>query len=111
MAELAQEKAAAEHEETLPESANKAGLVLSELTPEQRSRAKVDHGLLVRKAHGIAARAGIEPDDIILAVNNVPTTTVADFEEQLKRNTGKAIALLVRRDEDMLYLPLRVAGR
>ncbi|HEX2530458.1 MAG TPA: DegQ family serine endoprotease [Burkholderiaceae bacterium] len=111
MAELAQEKAATEPEETLPESANKAGLVLSELTSEQRSRAKVDHGLLVRKAHGIAARAGIEPDDIILAVNNVPTTTVADFEEQLKRNTGKAIALLVRRDEDMLYLPLRVAGR
>ena len=91
-------------------AAGRAGLVLTEVTPEQRARLKVDHGLVVRNATGAAIPSGIQHGDIILAINDVPTTTVANFEEQLKRNAGKPIALLIKRGSDTLYVPLKLNG-
>jgi serine protease Do len=87
---------------------NIAGLVLNDLTPEQRNRLKIEKGLLVRRATGAAAQAGIQPGDVVLAFNDTPTTTVANFEAQLKRNAGKTIALLIKRGTDTLYLPLKL---
>ncbi len=88
--------------------ANRAGLVVSELTPEQRNRLKLDTGLLVRRATGPALRAGIQPGDIVLAINDTPVKTVAGFEALLAQNAGKPLALLIKRGPDVLYLPLHV---
>jgi serine protease Do len=87
---------------------NRAGLVLSELPPQLRERLKVDHGLLVRKAVGPAQRAGIEPGDVILAVNDIPVTSLSAFEQQLARSSGGTVALLVKRGAETLYLPLKL---
>jgi serine protease Do len=87
---------------------NRAGLVLSELTPQLRERLKVDRGLVVRKATGPAQRAGIQPGDIILAVNDIPVTSVSVLEQQLARSGGGTVALLVKRGAETLYLPLKL---
>jgi serine protease Do len=90
---------------------NRAGLALSELTPEQKSRLKVDHGLLVRNVTGPAQRTGIQPGDVILAINDIPVNTVSDFEAQLARSSGGTVALLVKRGAETLYVPLKLEKR
>jgi serine protease Do len=107
VAELPTEQLSAQKEpQQMP--VNRAGLVLSELTPQQRERLKIDRGLVVRKATGPAQRAGIQPGDIILAVNDIPVTSVSVLEQQLARSAGGTVALLVKRGAETLYLPLKL---
>jgi serine protease Do len=89
-------------------AANRAGLTLQELTSEQRNSIGVDHGLGVIDAAGAAARSGIQRGDIILAINDIPVTTLAHFENQIKDQAGKSIALLIKRDADTLYISLKL---
>jgi serine protease Do len=88
---------------------DRAGLVLSELTPEQRKSLGLDHGLAVEDAKGAAVRAGVRRGDIILAVNNTKVKTVEEFRKVLVGvGKNKAIALLVKRGDSSLYLPLKI---
>jgi serine protease Do len=108
VAELPPEQVSIEQKEPQQMPVNRAGLVLSELTPQQRERLKIDRGLVVRKAVGPAQRAGIQPGDIILAVNDIPVTSVSVLEQQLARSAGRTVALLVKRGAETLYLPLKL---
>lgn len=89
---------------------NRVGLALSELTPQQRSSLQTDYGLLVRGVAGPAQRAGIQPGDVILAINDTPVKSASDFERQLAKNAGKTAALLIRRGTDTLFLPLALGN-
>jgi serine protease Do len=92
-------------------SFSRGGLALSELTPEQRRELKIDHGLLVEEATGDAARAGIRTGDVILAVNNGKVATVESFRKAIAAvPVGKSAAILVRRGEGSLYIPLKISG-
>lgn len=89
----------------------RGGLSLSELTSDQRRELKLDHGVLVEETTGDAARAGIRTGDIILAVNNTTMRTVEEFRKVI--NTipkGRSAAILVRRGEGSLYVPLKISG-
>ncbi|RJG07030.1 DegQ family serine endoprotease [Noviherbaspirillum cavernae] len=109
VAELAPERTAAQAEpKQMP--ANRAGLALSELTSQQLNNLKIDHGLLVRNASGPAQRAGIQPGDVVLAINDTPTSNIAAFEEHLARSKGGAVALLIKRGADTLYLPVKLGS-
>ena len=89
----------------------RGGLLLSELSAEQRRSLDVDHGVLVEDAIGDAARAGIRTGDIILAVNNIKIETVATFRKTIAGvAVGKSVAILVRRGEGSLYVPLKITG-
>jgi serine protease Do len=92
-------------------SVSRGGLVLSELTGSQRNELNIKGGLLVEEATGDAARAGIRTGDIILAVNNTEVRTVEAFRKAIAAvPTGKSAAILVRRGESSLYLPLKISG-
>lgn len=92
-------------------SYSRGGLVLSELTAEQRSQLKINSGLLVEDATGDAVRAGIREGDIILAVNNTEVRTVEQFRKLIGAVVvGKSAAILVRRGESSLYIPLKITG-
>jgi len=92
-------------------SYSRGGLALSELTPDQRRELKIDHGLLVEEATGDAARAGIRTGDLILAVNNGKVATVEVFRKAIAAvPVGKSAAILVRRGEGSLYVPLKISG-
>lgn len=92
-------------------SVSRGGLVLSELSEDQRRELNLKHGLLVEEATGDAARAGIRAGDIILAVNNAEPKTVEAFRKAIAAvPTGKSAAILVRRGENSIYLPLKISG-
>lgn len=90
---------------------SRGGLALSELTVEQRRELKIDYGLLVEDATGDALRAGIRSGDVILALNNKKLTSVAAYRQAIATvPAGKAAAILVRRGEGSLYIPLKISA-
>ncbi len=92
-------------------SYSRGGLALSELSAEQRRELKIDHGLLVEEVTGDAVRAGIRVGDVILAVNNAKVVTVEAFRKAIAAvPKGKSAAILVRRGEGSLYIPLKISG-
>ena len=92
--------------------ANRIGLVLRDLTPQQKKRLNGKNGLLVLDAQGEAAQAGIRRGDVILAMNNTEVQNVEQFNKQLGAiASGKTVALLVQRGENTLYLPIKISGK
>lgn len=90
---------------------NRLGITLSDLTADQRSELGIRGGILVEDVQGTAARAGIRRGDIILAVNNQDVKSVDQFSQLIgKYDKGRNIALLVRRGDNALYIPLRIDG-
>lgn len=90
------------------ENIGKLGLTLSELTADQRKELKISAGVLVEEVKGAAARAGLQPGDVILAINNSEVKTIEQFNQALgKLEARKNLALLVRRGETTQYITLR----
>jgi serine protease Do len=91
------------------ENIDRMGLVLSELTSEQKKDLQVNGGLLVEEAKAAAARAGLHRGDAILAVGNVEVGSLAQLNEVLKViPPGRNVALLVRRGENTSYIALKL---
>ena len=91
---------------------NKLGLALSELSEEQKKELKLSNGLLVEEAEGFAARAGVSKGDIILALNNYDIKSVEQFNELVNQyGAGRSIALLIRRGDRSMYVPIRTNGK
>lgn len=88
--------------------ANRAGLVVRELTLEQKRQLEIRAGLLVEDASGAAARAGIQPGDVILSVNSRAVGSSRELSELLNQAGRKIFALQVRRGEATLIVPLRL---
>jgi serine protease Do len=103
---LHEDKVAAEDDDGKPES-GKLGLALRELTEQERAALDTDGGLVVESVEGVAAKAGIERGDVILAVGDTPVRSV----EQLRKLTdksGKTVALLIQRKDIRTYSPVAV---
>ncbi len=91
---------------------NKLGLTLIELSEEQKKELKLSNGLLVEDAEGPAARAGVGKGDIILALNNYDVKSVEQFNELVAQyGSGRNIALLIRRGDRSMYVPIRTNGK
>ena len=87
------------------------GLALSELSADQRRALDLDYGVLVADVTGEAARAGIRAGDVILAVNNTKIASVEAFRKAIAAiPAGKSVAILVRRGDGTLYIPLKISG-
>src|ERR1700744_5177803 len=65
------------------------GVAVRPLTPEEKSGASVSHGLLVQQSGGAAESAGIQPGDVILAVNGRPISSV-DHLKQVIASAGNS---------------------
>lgn len=101
----AERTAAAARETAQPD---RAGLVTSDLSPEQRRQLNIQSGVLVEDVSGAAARAGVRPGDVILAVNNREVFTAEELSKLLSETQRKSVALLVKRGESSIYIPLRL---
>ena len=84
---------------------DRLGLAVRPLTPEERKEANVTGGLLVQDVNGAAARAGMQPGDIVLMADGKPVKSVED----LRAVTGSRgnVALLVQRGETRVFVPLK----
>lgn len=88
---------------------NRLGLILRDLTPQQKKKLNGKNGLLVVESQSPAAQAGIRRGDVILGINNTEVQTLEQFDKQLTGiAAGKTVALLVLRDESTLYVPVKI---
>lgn len=86
------------------------GLSLSDLNAEQKRELKQSGGVLVEKAEGPAARAGLRAGDVILAVANTQVAGVQAFEAIMaKLDKTRPVSVLVRRGEWAQYAVIRPA--
>lgn len=93
---------------TKPEM-NRIGLILKEITPQQKKKLNGKNGLLVLDAQGAVAQAGVRRGDVILGLNNTQVQSLEQFNKQLAGfAAGKTIALLVQRGENTLYVPVKI---
>jgi serine protease Do len=91
------------------ESETRLGLVVSELNEQQKAELQVEGGLIVEDMKGAAARSQLQRGDVILAIGNTEVRSSAQFNEVLKKVPhGLNIALLVRRSEGTMYVPIKL---
>jgi serine protease Do len=84
------------------------GIAVSDLTDAQRREMKLRGGVRVESAEGAAARAGLRPGDVILAVDNVEVADVKQYAAAAaKAEKLKSVSLMVRRGEWVNYLVLK----
>ena len=88
---------------------NRIGLSLRELTTEDRKKINGRNGLLVLEVKGPSIASGIRTGDVILALNNSAVQSIASFNQDIRKiPKGKTIALLIYRNGDTLYIPVKV---
>jgi len=89
---------------------NRIGLILRDLTPQQKKKLNGKSGLLVVDAQGAAAQAGIRRGDVVLGLNNTEVQNLDQFNKQLTAiPNGKTVAVLVQRGDSTLYVPVKVS--
>ena len=92
-------------------SAGKLGIVVDDLTAEQREEYEVEsHGVLVSEVEeGPAEQAGIRKGDIILMLNNERVESSAQFKRLAgDLPGGKAVSVLVQRGGSPVFLAMKL---
>jgi len=91
------------------EEGARLGLLVRPLAPEEKRAAKTEGNVVVEQAGGPAARAGLEPGDIVLAVNDKPIRSVEELRDAAsKLEKGDTAALLIEREGTQGYVAIRV---
>ena len=62
---------------------------------------------MVEQASGAAARAGVQPGDVIVSVNGQPVKDVEQVRNIVAK-ADKSVALLVQRGGERIFVPVRV---
>jgi len=89
---------------------NRIGLALQNLSVEQKKKIGGRNGLLVADLKGASLTAGMMKGDIILVVNNTPVKSIQAFNNDLRKiPKGKVIAILLYRNGDTLFVPVKVS--
>lgn len=88
-------------------SKGRLGLALRPLQPGEQQAAGGPNGLVVESVAGAASRAGIQPGDVILAINGTLVKNVEQVRE-IVAASDKSVALLIERDGDKIFVPIRL---
>ncbi len=104
-----QRKGSAPRERAKP---NRMGLVLQDLTDEQKKELDLKHGVLVEDVTG-PVRGNVQPGDVILAVVSRGQTTDIKSAEQLngilaRMERGASVTLQMKRGENTFFSTLRI---
>jgi serine protease Do len=94
------------------QAANRLGLVVSELTAEQKHELKLNGGLLIEDVRGNGSRSDLRPGDVIIAVISKGVTTEVKSAEQLNKllaqfEKGSNVTLLIRRGEMQTFVTIK----
>ena len=85
----------------------KLGLAVRPLTAEEQRGANTKGGLVVERASGPAAEAGIQPGDVVLAANGSPVYNAEELRSAVEKSKGH-VALLIQRGDARMFVPVRV---
>jgi serine protease Do len=96
-------------------AANRLGLVVSELTGEQKKQAGVDHGLVVEDVVNGGARTDLRPGDVLLSLISKGVQTDLKSVEQFngllaKFDKSSTFTLLVLRGDAQTFVTIRGVG-
>ena len=98
-----------------PPKADVLGLVVGELTDEQRKRNGIEAktGVVVRGVEAGAARAaGVREGDVIAMFDGQEVTSPSQFHDLVgKTPAGRSVAVLVHRREGPMFLALRMPSK
>lgn len=83
------------------------GLALRPLAPQELRGSGLDHGLLIERVGGPAQLAGVQPGDVLLALNGKPVQNIDEVRAAMK-DSPKSVALLVARDGQQIFVPVRL---
>ena len=81
------------------------GLSVRPLERSELRQIGLDHGLLVEAVSGPAQLAGVQPGDVVLALNGKPVARVEQVRDALKQKP-RHVALLVARDGQQIFVPV-----
>lgn len=81
------------------------GVSVRSLTPQEQREAGTQGGVIVQEAYGAAARAGIQPGDVIVSVNGEKVGSVEQLRS-LVAKAGKKAAILVERGDSRIFVPV-----
>lgn len=85
------------------------GVAVRQLSDDEAAQIGVDGGVLVARATGPAAAAGITAGDVILAVNGVEVSNVEQLQQIIAEARGKA-SIVVYREGQQLTLKAQLAN-
>ena len=85
----------------------KLGLALRPLAEQEMRRLGINAGLVIEDAAGTAADAGVQPGDVLLAVNGRPVGSIEQVRQIVAR-AEKSVALLILRGADKIFIPLQI---
>ena len=109
LAEFPSENVAQQESSETRTSTNRLGLAVRELAPAQRKALGIEYGLIVENIANPSPSTQVQRGDIIMAVNNVYFKSLEEFNRIVQQQpAGGIVALLVRRGDAALYIPMRV---
>jgi serine protease Do len=114
VAELPADRPVARRGAETPRSgaANSLGLVVSDVPAERLKELRLRGAVQVDSVDGAAARVGVRPGDLILAINNVEVTSAKQFNDLVaKLDPKNRVLLLVRRGDQTTFLVIRPSDR
>ena len=91
-----------------PAKADKLGLSVRPLAPDERKNAETEGYLLVEDVTGAAAQAGVRPGDVILGINGKPVKSIGELKNATS-STSKNVAILIEREGQPQYIAIRIS--
>lgn len=77
---------------------------MHELNPVEQQMLRTDDYVVVDVIAGIAAESGIQPGDIVIAINSQRISSIKQFRTVMAE-VGMRAALLVQREDNMVFIP------
>jgi serine protease Do len=101
------EEKVAQNDDSSSAPKGRLGVAVRPLTQEERGENNGRGGLVVEQVGGAAQRAGVQPGDVVLALNGTPVATPEQLREQVAKS-GRTAALLIQRENRQLFVPIEL---
>ena len=89
------------------EQGGKLGLSVRPLSPEEQRQSNMKGGVVVERATGPAADAGIQSGDVVLTANGAAVASAEELRAAVEKSRGH-VALLIQRGDARLFVPVKV---
>ena len=92
-------------------ASNRLGVVVAELTEQQREALNISAGIAVREVRqGPAAMVGLRPGDVVTSLDNQQIESVKQFEQLTEKlPTNRSVSMRVIREGRASYITFRLA--